>query len=107
MSRTAVILIGNSDDKLSQATWSAYCADVEAAVSWAAGAGAVVHFAGAAHASAPWQNAAWAVLLPADGGVRDELRTRLARIAGEYRQESVAWVEAEPEFLSAAGTTRS
>lgn len=103
MSTTAVILVGNTDDKLTQSDWAAYCTAVDEAVDSAWDNGAQVHFRGAPYAAAPWQNMAWAVLLPADPGVRDALRERLCALAGAYRQDSIAWVEAEPEFLTPGG----
>jgi hypothetical protein len=99
-STTAVVIIGNSDDKLSQLSWAAFCAETAKAIHQAERDGAVVHFHGTPPGTAPWQNAAWALLLPAEPGVRDVLRAELQGLAGQYGQESVAWIEACPEFLT-------
>lgn len=91
---TVYITIGNSDDKLSQAGWAAFLADVTAAVVLARLNGAVVHFAGVSFPDAPWQNAQWCVQVP-DEGVREALRIRMRELAGRYLQDSVAWAEVD------------
>lgn len=100
MTRSAAVLIGNTDDKLSQQQWAGFCNDVAEAIREA---GLPVHFAGAPYTAAPWQNAAWVIELP-NGAVSHEvnsLRTKLRRLAAEYDQETVAWFDGQTQFLSA------
>lgn len=100
---TAYIAIGNSDNKLTQSQWAEFCHAVGLAVSAAAAEGACVQFHGYSLPAAPWQNAMWAVELPADlpdgPRIRDELRHRVARLAWAYSQDSIAWAQADVEFL--------
>jgi len=98
------VSIGNSDDKLSQAEWSEFLADVLRSLR---------HHASEFHGywlSSPesrWQNAVYcaefrddrrwplAIRMPAQ---RDEL----ARLAAKYRQDSIAWNESASTELVGA-----
>jgi hypothetical protein len=89
----ATFVIGNSDDKLTQAEWSAFVGDVQAAVDQAVAGGARIQFAGFSAPAAPWQNALWVVEMPWGGSARFKLRSNLSRLARQYRQDSIAWWE--------------
>ncbi len=89
----ATFAIGNSDDKLGQAAWSAFVARVYAAADRAAADGGQIQFAGYSAPGAPWQNAMWAVSLPDDPAVRANLRAALRLLAATYGQDSIAWWE--------------
>lgn len=99
---TVYISIGNSDDKLSQADWSSYALDVdrafEASVRYE---GARVHGRWYSLPTAAWQNACWCAEWHEDlAYVVDALRRKLASIARDYRQDSIAWAEAPvTEFI--------
>lgn len=85
---TVYVSIGNSDDKLTQAEWSRFVADVRGDIICAGGA-----FLGSwvSPSSDPWQNACWCfTIVP---GVRDRLRECLASRGREFRQDAVAWAE--------------
>lgn len=99
MTITAYVTIGNSDDKLSQAAWSAFCDDVTFAVTDCARHGGKIHAACFSMPSVPWQNAVWA--LEAENDAADKLRIRLRRLAHRYRQDSIAWAQVDGgvEFL--------
>jgi hypothetical protein len=87
--------VGNSDDKLSQAEWSAFVAKTQQVVEWLAANGAMIHFGGFSAPAAPWQNALWAIDLGSHAEyLRGHLRVELAELAGRYRQDSIAWWEA-------------
>lgn len=88
------ISIGNSDDKLTQAVWSAFHHRTDVIVRQHS---TTVHGHWLSEPSAPWQNACWCVEIK--GGHRSELRDALRHTAAVYDQESVAWAEAETEFL--------
>ena len=91
--QTAVVQIGNGDDKLSQSRWSDFAADVKAAVERAG----KVHFSGGSHPFDPWQNACFVAELRSGG--EGPLREELARLRDESVQESIAVIVAETEFI--------
>lgn len=89
---TAYVTIGNSDDKLPQAAWSAFCDDVTDVVNACAQRGAGrVHAACFSMPSVPWQNAVWS--LEAEDDAAAALRDALRRLAHRYQQESIAWAQ--------------
>ena len=91
--QTAVVQIGNGDDKLSQSRWSDFAADVKAAVERAG----KVHFSSGSHPFDPWQNACFVVELAPEAEA--PLREQLARLRDQYEQESIALIVAETEFI--------
>lgn len=84
--------IGNSDDKLTQAEWSAFYKAIDTAVSYFA---KKIHFAGAAAIDAPRQNACWVFEIED----AKELRSAVTRIRHDYLQDSAAWTDGETEFI--------
>lgn len=93
------VSIGNSDDKLSQRGWHAFHADVRCEL---VGAGARFHGQWVSPSTSEWQNACWLVEL--NEAIVEELKANLGRLAGKYRQESIAWARVpETEFLPGAG----
>ncbi len=88
-------MIGNSDDKLTQAEWSDFVTEVDAVVRPAA---VIVYGAWHSPSADPWQNACWS-LEPRDDAVAT-LRAQLAVIGRHFRQDSIAWADApDVEFL--------
>jgi tryptophan 2,3-dioxygenase len=94
---TVYISIGNSDDKLSQFEWSAFCKDTNEEVLDAA-----VHIIGIwfSDPSSPYQNCCWCISL--DEVDAPSLKRQLARVAKAFRQDSIAWAVASTEFIGAA-----
>jgi hypothetical protein len=86
------VSIGNSDDRLTQAEWSAFCWQVDNLFH-----DVEKHGAWYSLPAAPWQNACWCVELAI--GYVDDLQAALRSLARDYRQTSVAWAVAETEFL--------
>jgi hypothetical protein len=92
---TVYVSIGNSDDKLTQAVWALF---------WGETQNAICAYADQIHGewmSAPtsrWQNACTAFDISRDRAA--VLRDTLARLAATYRQDSIAWAEAQTEFIS-------
>ena len=86
------VSIGNSDDKLTQKEWAAFCEAVDGALD-AENNGPVSgrHGFWASAATAEWQNACWCVVV-SDKRVA-ELQAWLCDIAEEFRQDSIAWAE--------------
>lgn len=110
-SPTVHVAIGNSDDGLTQAEWSAFHNRTDEVIRReVARFGGTVHGAWSSVSTAPFQNAAWAFSAePAYGGpgvsMWDHLRWCLGRVAVQYRQDSIAWNESVTEFLT-PGTPR-
>lgn len=90
---TAVVQIGNGDDKLSQSRWSEFAAEVKAAAERAG----KVHFSGGSHTCEPWQNAC--VIVELKPAAEATLREELVRLRDVYNQESIALIIAQTEFL--------
>ena len=91
---TIHVSIGNSDDKLAQDEWAAYCNRVDGIVR---AYSTRVFGAWYSLSNSPWQNACWAVEVSGDNWNR--LRAALTGAASFYRQDSIAWCEGETEFL--------
>lgn len=86
--------IGNSDNKLTQAQWSAFVGEIEQVI---VNRAAQVHGAWFSRPDSPWQNCCWCFeteLAPAE-----EAKRLLANIGRFYNQDSVAWSEALTEFI--------
>jgi hypothetical protein len=104
---TVFFSIGNSDDRLTQAGWSAFLDDVRAAVRLVELTDGIVHFAGHSYPDGPCQNAMWCIQLSAnDHGAA--LKSRLTELARRYRQDSIAWAVVDQVELvpSASGVPR-
>ena len=97
---TITVLIGNSDNKLSQAEWAEFYAHVDDAVNEHAKS---VQFSGASNGAAPWQNACWVAVI--DGGDPD-INHRLAVLAQNYRQDSIAVVPGHTYFVKSVEENR-
>lgn len=94
------VAIGNSDDKLAQAEWSQYVARVDALVR---GFADTMHGTWHSPPAAGYQSAAWT--FDVSGGshgisTADDLKARLALIATKYRQDSIAWLTGDTEFIT-------
>ncbi len=94
--QSAVIQIGNSDDKLTQKEWSDFVAAVRNVIGLL---GTAIHFAAGAENSCPWQN--YCFVIEIEAGAEAQLREQLAHVAGEYRQESIAVLLGKTEFVRA------
>ena len=99
---TASIMIGNSDNKLTQCQWSEFVAAARAEISHHA---QQTFFQGFSATDAPWQNACWVVSVNSDE--LDELKACLARLAQDNGQDSIALVLGKSELiLSLQGAAR-
>ncbi|RLI38823.1 hypothetical protein DRO66_00610 [Candidatus Bathyarchaeota archaeon] len=92
--KTVTILIGNSDNKLSQQRWSLYCNSVSYMVKSVL---AEVHFTGGSPYCARWQNACYV------GQIEDkdipQLKKVLKEVRETYDQDSVAITISDTEFI--------
>ncbi len=89
---TVTIQIGNSDDKLSQAEWSEFVAQVRAAIMDQCNG---VHFAGGSSNWERWQNFTWVIEITEVKRLQQMLRG----LREHFRQDSVAWTEGKTHFL--------
>lgn len=94
MTETVLIQIGNTDDKLSQFTWSAYCMQVRRLL---ARLSKEVHFIGGSPFDTAWQNACFVASI--DQQRRTELLEGLTKIREVYGQDSVAVMFGNTEFV--------
>lgn len=90
-----VVLIGNSDDKLTQREWSKFYASVSQLISEYATS---IHFQGCSPGQESWQNACFVFEVggPAD---RATLHEELLYIRKRFNQDSAAWLEGTTEFI--------
>lgn len=93
-------MIGNSDDKLTQAQWSQYVKLVNDSVTSEDFSKSLrAHFHGLSHGDAPWQNACWVVGLwfecDDNEPIKKTLLDELTSIRRLFNQDSVAGVAGE------------
>ena len=96
MMTTFYVSIGNSDDKLTQAEWASFVADVSILVRTYA---ETVHGRWVSRSDDRWQNACWCF----EAGTREvfAIRQRLRDAARRYRQDSISWATVPiTEFLT-------
>lgn len=93
---TLAILIGNSDDKLTQKNWVRYVQDVGICV---ARFSMTIHHHGHSNTVSIWQNACWVFEFDAPGAKVDDMKELLRKIAKRFKQDSIALVEGKTEFL--------
>ena len=94
--KTVTIIIGNSDNKLSQLRWSNFVDAVDKAIATFKGK---PQFSGGSHSNAPWQNYAWVFLLDDEPLVTSSFTRQLVELRSRYEQDSVAWIEGETVFV--------
>jgi hypothetical protein len=94
---TFVVLIGNSDDKLSQRDWGRF---VFAVVETAELHAESVEFTATSEGSLPWQNAC--VVFTAGADAEAAVRSRLSAAARDAGQDSIALIVGTTEFVAAA-----
>lgn len=92
--KTIVIQIGNSDNKLTQADWSSYCALIKSSVLHHA---EQVHFTGFSSPDAAWQNACYVAEF--EESAMPLFKKQVEEIRKQFKQESVAWLEGETIFV--------
>lgn len=95
--RTVFVSIGNSDDKLTQAEWCAFASEVRTVAEMYARAW---HGTWTSEVLSAYQNATFCFEIhPAHAATA---KARLRQVAERYRQDSIAWADAETEFLTPA-----
>lgn len=92
------ISIGNSDDKLSQKSWSEFHQIIDSVVRNRA---KIVHGAWVSESTSEYQNACWCIEFTLGPAGRADFKDMLAMYADEYLQDSIAWAEVErTEFIT-------
>lgn len=94
LKKTLAIQIGNTDDKLGQQQWSSYCNNVNEIIKLICES---IYFSGGSTYDMPWQNACWVC----DVNIQDiaTLKERLTECRIVYKQDSIAIVVGEVEFI--------
>ena len=92
--KTVTILIGNSDDKLSQKEWAEFVRTVSMYLTGVAD----WQFSGISHGDAEWQNACWVVLFHTEDDF-NRVKKLISKLRNEFHQDSIAWIEGYTEFL--------
>ena len=92
--KTISILIGNSDDKLSQKQWAEFVDNVEF---WIKKFCSSIHFSGGSANNLPWQNYCFVFEVEADKEIW--IKANLAEIKIKYNQDSIAWIDGQTIFL--------
>lgn len=91
---TACVLIGNSDNKLSQIEWSYFISAVyETLVRFCK----QMHFRGYSPSDSSYQNACWVFTI--DPNEIQDMREALSPIGKEFNQDSIAIVIVNTEFV--------
>jgi len=91
---TAVIQVGNTDDKLGQHDWALFCRRVHTVLRELG----QIHFSGYSIPDAVWQNACFVVEIHA--AELHQLREGLRRAAADFRQDSIALTTGETGFIT-------
>lgn len=92
----AVIAIGNSDDKLTQHEWYQFCQEVNVTVRKYMNH---VHANTYSLPNSMYQNAVW--VFEVQGTLVGGLKHSLAQVAAEFKQDSIALILGQTEFVEA------
>jgi hypothetical protein len=96
---TYTVGIGNSDDKLSQDRWSEF---VDGLGQVLAELNVDIHFFGFSNPASSWQSCSAVFNAEATREVNDDIRGRLAVLAREFGQDSIALTVGTTTFVKAA-----
>ena len=91
---TAVIQIGNSDNKLTQNEWAHFAESMRQGIARFVHR---IHFQGGSDWDAPWQNACWVCEVPTHH--IDGLKQVVAKCRESYNQDSAAITFGTTEFV--------
>jgi hypothetical protein len=96
--KIVIITIGNTDNKLTQQQWSAFCVDLSMLVKQHS---EEVYFLGHSPSDTPWQNmqTSFRMRSSAVGGMIPWLRTKLTELAREYNQDAIALLVVDPDDI--------
>lgn len=89
---TCSILIGNSDNKLTQKEWSAYVKEVSWLVDMLV---ENIYFSGGSNGDSEYQT--WCIVFELKN--EENFRYHLNNIRKKYKQDSIAFVKGDTEFI--------
>ncbi len=92
--KTITLIIGNTDNKLTQAEWARFVEEIIEQVSIYS---STVEFFGAPPTYSQWQNACWVITIEDENIWDFKSRIYMARVT--FKQSSVAWVEGATTFV--------
>lgn len=92
--KTVSVLVGNSDDKLSQKQWRSFVLQIGGVINFLAGQ---IHFASGSDSHAEWQNFCWVFEIQ-DKDI-DSLSSNITAIRKNFEQDSVAIVIGDTKFI--------
>ena len=92
--KTVTVLIGNSDNKLTQAAWSGFIADLTDIVFERMD---VTHFRGHSNPESIYQN--HAIVFTIDDSKIEVLKNSLRELKDIFKQDSIALVLGDSEFV--------
>jgi len=91
---TAVVQIGNSDDKLTQKEWHCFYFLIKNVIDRLS---SQIHFSGCSSSEAPWQNACF--IFELSENIKNELIEKLQDIRKESKQDSIAIMFGDTRFI--------
>lgn len=95
LGNTVTILIGNSDNKLTQQKWSLFIKETRTVIKLCCDE---FHFNGGSQFDEPWQNACW-VVIPKNSECYEMMKEQLTDVRKKYQQTSIAIMEGTTRFI--------
>lgn len=92
--KTISILIGNSDDKLSQKQWAEFVGNIEY---WVKKFCSNIHFSGGSANNLPWQN--YCIVFEVEKDKEIWIKENIIELKQKYNQNSIAWIDGQTIFL--------
>ena len=92
--KTFTIIIGNSDDKLTQVKWAEF---VENILYWIKKFCSEIHFSGGSPTNTPWQN--YCILFSIEDDKVVWIKDNLIELRKKYNQDSIAWIEGDTKLI--------
>lgn len=90
------ILIGNTDNKLTQQEWSRFVEAMQEAIKQHA---FCTHFCGASEGWRPWQNMCWVVQILDGEDFRTAFQKDVTAVRQRFHQESACWIDCTTSFI--------
>ena len=91
---TITVIIGNSDNNLTQTDWSLFASKTEEKIQLFANN---VYFAGCPSSKSPYQN--FAIVFSLNDDRQQVLKEMLIDLRETYCQDSIAWISGESQFI--------
>lgn len=94
--KTVAILIGNSDNRLTQRRWSEFVRSVHVTVNSFSDE---IHFDGASPSDSPYQNHCWVFQAELSAAEQENFKRAISANAALFQQDSIAVVIGETKFV--------